>query len=120
MGLSENLLSIKSQTNVLIEYANGVTGASDTRLGDAVKTLADGFEQSVDHKLYPFVLENYEFVSGSYEFFNVADDVAAYIMRNIQLRDKCVVRVVFENSTNNNRAGKEIVFVRTTGQVNIF
>lgn len=43
MGLTENLIEIKSQTEALLEYANGVTGVNDVRLGDAVKTLCDGY-----------------------------------------------------------------------------
>lgn len=43
MGLSENLVQIKSETDALIDFANAKTGAEDTTLGDAVKTLVDGF-----------------------------------------------------------------------------
>lgn len=43
MGLTEKMAEIKSEAESLLEYANGVTGAGDVRLGDAIKTLADGF-----------------------------------------------------------------------------
>lgn len=43
MALIQKLNDIKSQTDALLTYANETTGAGDTRLGDAVKTLADGF-----------------------------------------------------------------------------
>lgn len=33
------------QMSALLAYANGITGASDTKLGDAVHTLADGYGQ---------------------------------------------------------------------------
>lgn len=35
----ESIEAIKA----LLEYANSVTGMNDTRLGDAVKHLADGY-----------------------------------------------------------------------------
>lgn len=34
---------ISAQTSALLDYANGVTGAADTRLGDAVRSLAAGY-----------------------------------------------------------------------------
>lgn len=43
MSLTEKMTTIESETTALLSYANGVTGSSDTRLGDAVKTLADGY-----------------------------------------------------------------------------
>lgn len=45
MGLSEKMSQIKSETDALIDFANAKTGAEDTTLGDAVKTLVDGFGQ---------------------------------------------------------------------------
>lgn len=45
MGLTEKLTDIKSQTDALISYANETTGADDTRLGDAIQSLVDGFGQ---------------------------------------------------------------------------
>ncbi len=41
----EDLRSLAAEQDALIAYANGVTGAGDTRLGDAIKTLADGYGQ---------------------------------------------------------------------------
>ena len=35
----------KNTLNLLVDYANGVTGNSDTNIGDAIKTLCDGYEQ---------------------------------------------------------------------------
>lgn len=43
MALSEKLVEIKSETDALIAYANNTTGEADTRLGDAVQTLVEGF-----------------------------------------------------------------------------
>ena len=43
MGLTEKLIQIKSETDALLEYANQATNAGDTKLGDAIRTLADGF-----------------------------------------------------------------------------
>lgn len=43
MALIDKLENIQSQTEALLDYANGVTGGADERLGDAVKTLAEGF-----------------------------------------------------------------------------
>lgn len=43
MALIDKLESIQGQTSALLDYANGVTGAGDTRLGDAIRTLADGY-----------------------------------------------------------------------------
>ena len=44
-SIREKLEAINAQTTALLDYANGVTGAADTRLGDAVRTLADGYGQ---------------------------------------------------------------------------
>lgn len=55
MGLSEKLTEIKSEITSLLAFANDTTKVSDTRLGDAIRTLADGFGQGggglgfVDH-----------------------------------------------------------------------
>lgn len=35
----------KNTLKLLVDYANGVTGNSDTNIGDAIKTLADGYGQ---------------------------------------------------------------------------
>lgn len=43
MGLTEKLTEIKSETDALLNFANETTGQSDSRLGDAVLTLASGF-----------------------------------------------------------------------------
>lgn len=43
MSLTEKLSTIGSEAEALLAYANDVTGASDSRLGDAVRTLADGY-----------------------------------------------------------------------------
>lgn len=41
----EDLRSLAAEQDALIAYANGVTGATDSRLGDAIRTLADGYGQ---------------------------------------------------------------------------
>lgn len=43
MTIGEKLEASKNGLDALLTYANGVTGASDSSIGDAVKTLADGF-----------------------------------------------------------------------------
>lgn len=43
MGIKEIIDDSKSRLDALLTYANGVTGADDSNIGDAVKTLADGF-----------------------------------------------------------------------------
>lgn len=43
MTIGEKLEASKNGLDALLTYANGVTGAADTNIGDAVKTLADGF-----------------------------------------------------------------------------
>lgn len=49
MGLAEKLTEIKSETNALLGFANETTGEEDTRLGDAVKRLADGYGGGGSH-----------------------------------------------------------------------
>lgn len=39
----DSLKLIKSQVNALLTYSNGVTGNNDAKLGDAIRTLANGF-----------------------------------------------------------------------------
>ena len=60
MGLSENLAEIKSKADALIDYANDITGAEDTTLGDAVKTLADGYGGGSSE--YPKLIWSTEYV----------------------------------------------------------
>lgn len=43
MAIKPVLEDTKSRLDALLTYANGVTGAADTNIGDAVKTLADGY-----------------------------------------------------------------------------
>lgn len=38
----------KSRLDALLTYANGVTGQADTNIGDAIKTLCDGFGGGVE------------------------------------------------------------------------
>ncbi len=45
MTLKSTLDDIKSRLTALLTYANGVTGESDTSIGDAIETLADGYGQ---------------------------------------------------------------------------
>lgn len=45
MDLSEKLMGIESQRSALLAYANETTGESDTRLGEAVRRLAEGYGQ---------------------------------------------------------------------------
>lgn len=43
MSIKSNLESSKSKLDALLTYANGVTGASDVSIGDAIRTLAEGY-----------------------------------------------------------------------------
>lgn len=43
MSLTEKLTEIKNTENALLKFANRTTGEQDTRLGDAILHLADGF-----------------------------------------------------------------------------
>jgi len=43
MALTDILTDIKSRLNALVTYANGITGESDTSVGDAMRTLAAGY-----------------------------------------------------------------------------
>lgn len=45
MALKSTLDDIKDRLDALLTYANGVTGESDTSIGDAIQTLADGYGQ---------------------------------------------------------------------------
>lgn len=45
MALKTTLDDIKDRLDALLTYANGVTGESDTSIGDAIETLADGYGQ---------------------------------------------------------------------------
>lgn len=48
MGLSENLIEIKSEADALLTFANQKTGVEDISIGDAIKTLADRLRQGGD------------------------------------------------------------------------
>lgn len=43
--IGEKLNDGNAALTALLTYANGVTGAADTNIGNAVKTLADGYDQ---------------------------------------------------------------------------
>lgn len=45
MAIKDTLQDSKNRLDSLLDYANGVTGKEDTSLGDAVKTLCDGYGQ---------------------------------------------------------------------------
>lgn len=59
---AERLNALADQMDALLQYANGTTGAGDTRIGDAVKTLADGYGQGGGGKT-----EVWETVTGTME-----------------------------------------------------
>lgn len=44
-ALTEKMNEIEAQRSALLAYANETTGVGDTRLGDAVRTLVDGYGQ---------------------------------------------------------------------------
>lgn len=44
MALKSTLEDTKDRLDALLTYANSVTGAEDTSVGDAIETLADGYE----------------------------------------------------------------------------
>ena len=52
MTLKSTLDDIKSRLTALLTYANGVTGESDTSIGDAIETLADGYGQGGQEPYY--------------------------------------------------------------------
>lgn len=43
MSIVSELTESKEKLDALLTYANGVTGAADANIGDAIKTLCDGF-----------------------------------------------------------------------------
>ena len=45
MAIKQVIDDSKARLDALLAYANGVTGASDVSIGDAVKTLSDGYGQ---------------------------------------------------------------------------
>ena len=45
MSIKETLTESKNKLDALLDFANNTTGNSDTNIGDAIKTLADGFGQ---------------------------------------------------------------------------
>lgn len=45
MAIKQIIDDSKSRLDALLTYANGVTGVADVSIGDAVKTLCDGFGQ---------------------------------------------------------------------------
>lgn len=45
MALKTTLDDTKDRLDALLTYANSVTGAEDTSVGDAIETLANGYGQ---------------------------------------------------------------------------
>ena len=45
MSIKETLTESKNKLDALLDFANNTTGNSDTNIGDAIKTLCDGYEQ---------------------------------------------------------------------------
>lgn len=43
--IHEKLTASKNGLDALLAYANGVTGGADANIGDAIRTLADGYGQ---------------------------------------------------------------------------
>lgn len=50
MSITSTLQDTKARLDSLLEYANETTGQSDVSIGDAIKTLADGFGGGGDNK----------------------------------------------------------------------
>lgn len=49
--ITDKITESKQSLDALLTYANGVTGADDTSIGDAVKTLCDGYGQGGDTEM---------------------------------------------------------------------
>lgn len=59
MALKATLDDVKDRLDALLTYANGVTGESDTSIGDAIETLADGYGQGGDsEEIYKAFLDS--------------------------------------------------------------
>lgn len=54
MTIPEKLQASKDGLDALLNYANGVTGQDDANIGDAVKTLCDGFGQGGTGDSFPW------------------------------------------------------------------
>ena len=52
MALKTTLEDTQDRLEALLTYANSVTGASDTSLGDAIETLANGYGQGGGEQIY--------------------------------------------------------------------
>ena len=50
MSIASVLQDTKSRLDSLLSFANETTGQSDVSIGDAIKTLADGFGRGSDNK----------------------------------------------------------------------
>lgn len=82
--LKDKLTQIKDEDNALLSYANERTGSNDTKLGDAVKTLADGFGSGGGNGEIGFAVgENNYIVKSKYIYHDVEDKTLVFENDNI-------------------------------------
>lgn len=55
MNYADRINSKANEIELLTAYANNTTGAADTNIGDAIKTLCDGYGQGSGGNIFEFV-----------------------------------------------------------------
>lgn len=118
MALTDVLTDIKSRLNALVTYANGVTGASDTSVGDAVRTLAAGYGQGGSGKsleeIYSldYVVETSDTSAPSTQITIASNvDLSAYLAEN------CTLLAVYEYVGTPTEAGNGKWIVRESQSI---
>ena len=109
MTIGEKLESSKNALINLLSFANAKTGKTDANIGDAIKTLCDGYGQSncsIIEKSITYDIENY----ASYDTFtNLKLKYPLPITQYTFIR----YRYDFIDNASNNRAGIYVIGVIT-------
>ena len=102
-AVAERWMAEKTALDALLTYANDATSAGDTDIGEAIRTLVDGYGKG-GGDIFPFTKVDvpiHEFASYS-QLTNFASDfITTYVPSN----DAYVVLIDFKNNTKTARAG---------------
>ena len=109
MSIADKLSASQNALANLLDFANAKTGKADINIGDAIKTLCDGYGQSncsIIEKSITYDVENYASYDTFYEFMRVYP---------LPIKQYTFIRYRYDfiDNTSNNRAGIYVNGFRT-------
>lgn len=102
------------EEEALLTFANEKTGQNDATLGEAVRTLADGYGKASDIAL-PLASETNVAVAENASYSTLTDFLNAYASYIKKEATPYVYGIVFKNNSSATRAGKRAVIFQKNG-----